>query len=131
MYSTPPVATYWLCCSLRATLFFCAVVAAGRKYTLTTSCFLTWFDHETVHVPSAMNRPSRNIPISTVMVAATVVERFAPSERHASETRSLKRPLTVSSAPAGRGSFVPAAALVACQPAALELDDALAHLVHH
>ena len=32
------------------------------------------------------------MPISTVIVAATVVERFAPSERHASETSSLKRP---------------------------------------
>ena len=59
---------------------------------MTTSCFLTWFDHETVHVPSAMKSPSRNIPISTVIVAATVVERFAPSDRHASETSSLMRP---------------------------------------
>src|SRR5258708_16568636 len=89
----PPVATYWFCSSVLATSFFCTVVALGLKYTLTTSCFLTWFDHETVQEPSAMKRPSRNMPISTVIVAATVVEMFAPSERHASETRSLKRPL--------------------------------------
>ena len=31
--------------------------------------------------------------ISTVIVAATVVERFAPSERHASDTSSLNRAL--------------------------------------
>src|SRR3954453_13179548 len=108
MYSTPPVATYWLCCSLRATLFFCAVVADGRKYTLTTSCFFTWFDHDTVHVPSAMNRPSRNIPISTVIVAATVVERFAPSERHASETSSFKRPVRRAPDPSTHDSLIAA-----------------------
>jgi hypothetical protein len=28
-----------------------------------------------------MNSPSRNIPIRTVIVAAIVVERFAPSDR--------------------------------------------------
>ena len=32
-----------------------------------------------------MKSPSRNIPISTVIVAATVVERFAPSDRSDSE----------------------------------------------
>ena len=94
MYLTPAAATYGLCWSLRARSFFCCVVAFGRKYTFTTSCFFTWFDHDTVQDPSAMNRPSRNIPISTVIVAATVVERFAPSERHASETSSFTRPLT-------------------------------------
>ena len=31
------------------------------------------------------------MPISTVIVAATVVETFAPSERTASERSSLKR----------------------------------------
>ena len=36
-----------------------------------------------------MKRPSRNMPISTVIVAAIVVERFAPSERIDSEKRSL------------------------------------------
>jgi hypothetical protein len=40
---------------------------------------------------SAMKRPSRNIPISTVIVAATVVEMFAPIERTASLTKSLVR----------------------------------------
>src|SRR5882672_940086 len=128
MYLIPPVATYWFCSSVFATLFFWIAVALGLKYTFTTSCFLTWFDHETVHEPRAMKRPSRNIPISTVIVAATVVERLAPSERHASLTRSLKRPLRVPSAPSSRRSFVSAAALVARQPAVLELDDALAHL---
>src|SRR5258705_4795138 len=88
-----------------------------------------------------MNSPSRNIPISTVMVAATVVERFAPSERHASETKSLNRPLnavsapsslrSVSSAPSSLCSFVPAAALVAREATTFELDHALAHLVDH
>ena len=40
-----------------------------------------------------MKRPSRNMPISTVIVAATVVETFAPSERNDSEksSRSLIR----------------------------------------
>jgi hypothetical protein len=38
-----------------------------------------------------MKRPSRNIPINTVTVAASVVDRFAPRERSDSETMSLKR----------------------------------------
>jgi hypothetical protein len=33
------------------------------------------------------------MPIRTVMVAATVVDRFAPSERHASPNSSLERPV--------------------------------------
>src|SRR5438093_575790 len=43
------------------------------------------------HVPSATNSPSRNMPMRTVIVAATVVETFAISERHASlkTTRTL------------------------------------------
>ncbi len=36
-----------------------------------------------------MKRPSRNIPMSTVIVAATVVEMFAPIERTASLTKKL------------------------------------------
>src|SRR6266404_914979 len=131
MYLMPPAATYWFCCRLFPTAFFCRVVALGLKYTFTTSCFLTWFDHDTVHEPSAMKSPSRNMPISTVIVAATVVDRFAPSERHASLTSSLKRPLSVSSAPSSLRSFVPATTFVAGEPPVLELDDALAHLVHH
>ena len=50
-------------------------------------------------MPRAMKRPSRNIPISTVIVAATVVERFAPIERTASEKTSLKRAHSVSYPP--------------------------------
>jgi hypothetical protein len=38
-----------------------------------------------------MKSPSRNIPISTVIVAANVVERFAVIDDHASEKRSLVR----------------------------------------
>jgi hypothetical protein len=40
-----------------------------------------------------MKSPSRNIPMKTVIVAAAVVERFAPSDRHASEKSSRARPL--------------------------------------
>ena len=36
-------------------------------------------------MPRAMNRPSRHIPIRTVIVAANVVERFIRIEDHASE----------------------------------------------
>jgi hypothetical protein len=36
-----------------------------------------------------MKRPSRNMPMSTVIVAATVVEMFAPMERNASLKKSL------------------------------------------
>src|SRR4051794_1504673 len=131
MYLMPPAATYWFCWSIFPTAFFCSVVASGLKYTFTTSCFLTWFDHETVHEPSAMKSPSRNMPIRTVIVAATVVERFAPSARHASLTRGLRPPLSVAPAPSSLSSFVPAAALVTGEPAVFELDDPLAHLVHH
>ena len=42
-------------------------------------------------VPSAIESPSRNMPISTVIVAAIDVERFAPIERTASEKTSLNR----------------------------------------
>src|SRR5690348_9332200 len=70
-----------------------------------------------------MKSPSRNMPISTVMVAATVVERFAPRERHASDTSSLMRP--------PMGLLVPSAALVTREAAALEGDHPLAHLVDH
>ena len=62
------------------------------------------------------------MPISTVIVAATVVDRLAPSDRHASANRSLERPVI---------PRVAAAALVARQAAVLELDDALPHLVDH
>ena len=37
-------------------------------------------------MPNAIDRPSTNIPISTVNVAATVVETVARSERNASST---------------------------------------------
>ena len=55
----------------------------------------------------AMKRPSRNIPISTVIVAATVVERFAPIERNASLKKSFALGISASSSNAapllGRG----------------------------
>jgi hypothetical protein len=44
-----------------------------------------WLLHESTQVPRAMNSPSRHIPISTVIVAANVVERFILIEAHASE----------------------------------------------
>ena len=47
-----------------------------------------FFVQEITQVPRAMKRPSRNMPIRTVMTAATDVERFAASERNASETKS-------------------------------------------
>src|SRR5581483_7838050 len=51
-----------------------------------------------------MKRPSRNIPTSTVIVAAKVVETFAPRLRHASETsnRNLIRPRSLRAARRGR-----------------------------
>ena len=73
-------------------------------------------------MPSAMKSPSRNMPISTVMIAATVVERFAPIERSASVTKSLACSLR---------SAVASAALVADDDALLERDHAPAHLVDH
>src|SRR4029450_9123058 len=39
--------------------------------------------HETSHVPSPMNTPTRNIPIRTESAEATVLETFAPIERGA------------------------------------------------
>ena len=50
-----------------------------------------------------MKRPSRNIPISTVIVAATVVERFAPMERNASLKKSLALGIATRSC-TGRGA---------------------------
>src|SRR5436305_8525517 len=78
-----------------------------------------------------MKRPSRNMPISTVIVAATVVERFAPSERHASDTSSLRRPVMPRAPWSLRRSLVSSAPLVARETAVLELDHPLAHLVDH
>jgi hypothetical protein len=52
---------------------------------------LTWFVHEMTQLPRAMKRPSRNIPMRTVMTAATVVERFPEIERNASVTKSRAR----------------------------------------
>ena len=77
---------------------------------------------ESAHVPSAMKRPSRNIPISTVIVAAKVVERLAPSERIASETTHAEAAHSVAYPPrrSSRSSV-----------AVLERDHALAHLVDH
>src|SRR5476649_2175523 len=88
-YLMPPGATYGLWVSCFATSFFWWAVTDRWKYTFTTSSFFTWFDQETVQLPRAMKSPSRNIPISTVIVAAIVVEAFAPSDRHASEKSSL------------------------------------------
>ena len=84
--------------------------------------FLTWSDHETTHVPSAMKSPSRNIPISTVIVAATVVERFAPIERSASEK---------SDADARHSLAYPPRRSSRTSLPVLERDHALAHLVDH
>ncbi len=71
----------------------------STKKTFTSSWSLTCSDHETTHEPSAISRPSRNIPISTVIVAANDVEMFEPMERNASETTSLKRLTSVSYPP--------------------------------
>ncbi len=71
------------------------LLALVLKSTCTSSSRLTWSDQETVQVPSAISSPSRNMPISTVIIAAKVVERFAPRLRQASETsrRELHSPL--------------------------------------
>ena len=62
---------------------------------MTSSWLFAWFDQESTHVPSAIVSPSTNIPMSTVSVAATVVDMLAPSERSASPTttRNLIRSL--------------------------------------
>jgi hypothetical protein len=52
---------------------------------------LTWFVQEMTQLPRAMKSPSRNIPIRTVMTAATLVERFAAIDRKASEKKSFAR----------------------------------------
>src|SRR6185437_6653448 len=89
-----------------------------------------WLLQESTHVPSAMNSPSRHIPIRTVIVAAKVVDRFIRIEDHASENNSRT---LLTCVPPARRSFggVASAALVAGQPAVLERDHALAHLVDH
>ena len=46
---------------------------------------------ESTQVPRAMKSPSRNMPISTVMVAAIVVDRLAMAERQASLKKSFAR----------------------------------------
>jgi hypothetical protein len=63
----------------------------------------TWSVHELTQEKRAMNRPRRNIPISTVIVAATVVERFAPMERNASLKKSLTLGIAIPSC-TGRGA---------------------------
>jgi hypothetical protein len=83
-FSTPGVSSRRM-----RTLLICAgvtsptlgqVVSVQRK-TFVRSLSAAWSDQDSTHVPSAMKRPSRNIPMSTVIVAATVVERLAVSER--------------------------------------------------
>src|SRR5689334_7432790 len=71
-----------------------------------------------------MKSPSRNIPISTVTVAASVVDMLAPSERSDS-------PNTVRTRGISALRLVTAAALITCQPPVFEPDDAAAHLVDH
>src|ERR687895_2610165 len=84
-----------------------------------------------------MKSPRRNMPMRTVIVAAIVVERFAPIERIASPTKSLALTMIRPVVLAGTrwtwpgGSLIGAAALVADDGAVVEGDDALAHLVHH
>jgi len=86
------------------TALICDSVASGdcSKNTLTTTSLRTWSVHELTQEKRAMNRPSRNIPIRTVIVAATVVERFAPMERNASLKKSLALGITQSCT--GRGA---------------------------
>src|SRR5690349_15746678 len=102
------------------------------------------------HVPSAIASPSTNMPISTVTVAATVVDALAKIERTASETSRRSLFIRRGDAAAGSSSARPtrspctslarvayslgrvaSAALVAGQPALLERDHALPHLVDH
>src|SRR5919204_571790 len=49
--------------------------------------FFTWWLHETTQVPSAIRRPSRNMPIRTVIVAA----RVADEERRVVHERARDR----------------------------------------
>ena len=110
----------------RAISFICAEVASFAHVSPCSSrrarrLALDVVLHETTQVPKAMKRPSRNIPMSTVTVAANVVERFAPSDRRDSETRSFTRSY----------ALVAAAALVSGEPPVLERDHAAAHLVDH
>src|SRR3954447_5213538 len=72
-----------------------------------------------------MKTPRKNITISTVTVAASVVARLFRSEVTASEARKRRRKLNRSSLD------VAAAAVVAHEAAALERDHAAAHLVDH
>ena len=58
------------------TAFTCFGETPSTKKTFTSSWFFTCSDQETTHDPSAIRRPSRNIPISTVIVAANEVEMF-------------------------------------------------------
>jgi hypothetical protein len=69
----------------------CFGVTDSSKNTFTSSWSLTWSDQETTQVPRAIRRPSRNMPISTVIVAAIDVERLEVSERPASESTILRR----------------------------------------
>src|SRR5829696_602179 len=52
-------------------------VDSVQKKALTTSFSFVWSLHERAHVPKAISRPTRNIPIRTVTVAAIVVDRLA------------------------------------------------------
>ena len=96
-------------------------VCSVQKKTFTCTLALRpLFDHDSTHEPSAIATPSRNIPISTVIVAANVVERLARIDRSASRAASGT-------------SFarVPPAPLVARELAVLEREHAPAHLVDH
>ena len=88
------------------TALICASVASGCcwKKTLTITSLRTWSVHEFTQEKRAMKRPSRNIPISTVIVAATVVERFAPMERNASLKKSLALGIATTPSCTGRGA---------------------------
>ena len=68
----------------------CPQVDGVQKKTFVSSFSSCFLPKSFAQEPRAMQSPSRNIPIRTVIVAATVVERFAPSERIDSEKSSLE-----------------------------------------
>ena len=68
-------------------------VVAGAEVDVDVELPLRVLGPRAAQVPSPISRPTRNMPISTVSAAASVVERLAVSERQASATttRSFTR----------------------------------------